>query len=216
MGVLQSPWLRVREVNISGMEQAEASRLSEAIMSLLGKPILSLAPFRVAHFIESEPLVRAVQVRLKLPGTVKFVVLEEEPVFWVKSRGKGLALSADGMAIKWTKDTRGLCQLLGVTPPIRPGDVVRGEEFVALRLLYFALRRAGVKGVKAVGADWEGTLFACFKNGTVITFGEPTQLRVKVERTRALLHFLGSRKARVDLLSPDFAIWKPVKGVEGG
>jgi len=212
-GVAVSPWLRVREVRVVGLERGSGEEVERVVGSLLGKPLLSLAPLKAARGIERLPWVREVRVSVKLPGEVVLCVRERKAVFWVSgSGGRGLALSADGVALGWAEWGGGLCRLEGLPPPDGPGKIVGGDKFLALRGLYFALRRAGVRGIEAVGVRGGGALFATFKNGTVITFGGLAGVEEKAERARALLHFLGGRRAYVELLSPDLAVCRPLRG----
>jgi len=215
-GAVLSPWLRVREVKVEGLRGCDGVRVERVAHSLLGRPVLSPALLLAARKLEKEPWVQKVRVSIRLPDTVVLSVEERRAVFWMRSGGRNMALSAEGVAMGWVWGTRGLCRLEGVRPPRKPGDTVEGSEFLALRRLYFALKRAGVGRVEVVGVSERGELFARLENGTVITFGEPVEIERKAERARAVLHFLGSRRARVELLSPDLAIWRPVEGVKGG
>lgn len=219
LAVLLSPWLRVREVEVAGARRSDWATLERVASRLLGRPLLSPAPFRAAEELErGEPWILQVEVALRLPGRVVLKVHERRPVFWVQVEGRRLALSADGVALGWVGRTKGLCRLEGVAPPAGPGDLVRGEEFLSLRALYFALRRAGVRGVEAVGASKARGLYARIERGTVITFGDLGGIEAKAERARAVLHYLGDRRALVELLSPDIAVWRPLdeEGVKGG
>jgi hypothetical protein len=97
--VLHSPWLKLRDIEIVGAEQADvAGRLARAGIGA-GAYMIWLQPGEVEEAVRADPWVKDVRVERIFPNRLVVEVLEHIPVVWVGEATEWMLVSEAGCVV---------------------------------------------------------------------------------------------------------------------
>jgi len=97
--VLHSPWLKLRDIEIVGAEQADvAGRLERAGIGP-GAYMIWLRPGEIAEAVGADPWVREVRVERLFPNRLVVEVREQNPAVWVGEGEQWMLLSRSGVVV---------------------------------------------------------------------------------------------------------------------
>jgi len=194
--VLGSPWLRVRDVRVSGTVRVDPQQIRALARADLGRPMALADPQRLAQDVAGIHVVKHVRVDRSYPDTLTVVVLERSPVAAVPSSGGGYSLvDAEGVLVESARAVpTGL--------PVMQVDLVHGGA-PALRAALAV--RASLPGtlssqVRAMGADGADAVWLVLKDRSRVLWGGPEDAALKA----AVLTALQGQKAKeYDVSAPN-------------
>lgn len=181
LAVLASPLFGVRNVLVDGAQYTSKMTLAKADDMVRGKSIFSVDLGAVEDLLTSDPWVRDAQVKRRFPASVYFDIAERKPVAWyLGSDNQARVIDIDGRVITVLNgQPTQYTQITGIGPDLPAGgqtdDVHTAAAQVAASLpaeVAPLMLNMGVAG----GTD----LLMTLRTGTVVTFGQPTDLRAKM------------------------------------
>lgn len=205
LAVLASPLFGVRNVVVDGARYTSKITLTEAQEMVRGKSIFSLDLGAVEDALKADPWVRDAQVKRRFPSTVSFDISERTPIAWyVGFDNQARVIDIDGRVITVLNgQPTQYTQITGVGPDLAAGgqadDVYTAAAQVAASLppeVAPLMLNMGVSG----GTD----LLMTLRTGTVVTFGQPTDLRAKMVSLVLVLRRTDPKSLKgIDLSSGD-------------
>lgn len=181
LAILASPLFGVRNVVVDGARYTSKMTLTKADDLVRGKSIFSVDLGAVEELLKADPWVRDAQVRRRFPSSVYFDIAERTPVAWyLGSDNQARVIDVDGRVITVLNgQPTEYTQITGIGPDLPAGgqadDVHTAAAQVAASLpaeVAPLMLNMGVAG----GTD----LLMTLRTGTVVTFGQPTDLRAKM------------------------------------
>ncbi len=202
--LVQSPLLDVDHVDATGAGAVTPAEIRAAARVEPGSALLTLDRGRIAHRVESIPLVQRAVVTKHLPGTVQITVTLRQPSAWI-ARGPGTValVDASGRVLEDVPaPPAGLPELAGVGVVPAPGGQVD------VRLLSVAHRLPDELRPMVVGLALDhGNVTLRLAPGAPageIRLGTTAQLTAKTDAAVAVLHALdGARVHYVDVTMPE-------------
>jgi len=197
--LLDAPWLRADEIDISGLKHLDRDEVIEALGVPKNTGLLNLRVSQLALRIEALPQVESVVVRLDLPRRIVVEIVEREPVAILKAEEHFL-LDRNGRLFASATPGKypGLHLLTGFSGlGLTQGDVLPAETLESLAELLPALEKA--KG-------WLSSLHLSecrWHSGGVVLYGTsgslPIQLGTKnfdekLERLQGVFKMLKDRR----------------------
>jgi cell division protein FtsQ len=196
---LDSPWLAVRHIEVSGADRAPVEALLDEAGVVPGTPTVRVRPGAVAAELESHPWVAHAEVTVSWPGTVEVTVEERVPAAWVDTGDRWVLVAVDGVAVAAGNPPGNAPRFEGRVDGLAPGDRL-GDEAVAAVVGFMGRLPPGV----AAGAT--GTATA--RGGVVrlgqvtVLFGDGTDLDLKAAATAALLDRGVAPGGTINVISP--------------
>ncbi len=205
LAVLASPLFGVRNVVIDGATYTSKMTLAQADDLVRGKSIFSLDLGAVEELLQADPWVRDAQVKRRFPSSVHFDISERKPIAWyLGSDNQARVIDIDGRVITVLNgQPTQYTQITGIGPDLPAGgqtdDVHTAAAQVAASLppeVAPLMLNMGVAG----GTD----LLMTLRTGTVVTFGQPTDLRAKMVSLVLVLRRTDPKSLKgIDLSSGD-------------
>ena len=123
-----SPFLKVKEINIEGIELTPRHQIQE-ITPQMGKWMPTLKTKHVASIINELPTVKSVQIAREWPDTVRIIVSELEPRIVWEQAGENYLISETGIVLQALELTKvSLPKVIGTSKfSLKPGDKVNVE-----------------------------------------------------------------------------------------
>ena len=206
--LLAAPWSTVRRIEVFGVHRVDAAAVRAAAQPELGRPLVLADTGRVAAEIRREPLVAAVAVSRRWPGTLLVTVRERAAVAAVPAVSGVNLVDADGVVVaRAAVPPRGLPVIhvaLGrAQPPAAPGAAASGSGTPALHACLDVL--SGLPGalrdqVRQIGAGGPEDVWMVLSDGSRVRWGGSGQTPRKAE---VLLALRRQRAARYDVSAPD-------------
>ena len=205
--VLASPIVAVRTVNVEGAKYADAALVRSVAESLKGKSVLTVDTKTAQQRLEGDPWIKSVRISTSLPSRVLIQINERTPVAWflgVDNRARvidenGLVLSVvEGRPTKYT-------WIEGTGPNLTPG-ASSAEAYRAAGQLAMSLPPELAPMVKHLGVAGSEQITMTLKNGTIIYFGAPVDMRNKLVNIVVLLR----RQDVNSIISIDVSTGTPV------
>jgi cell division protein FtsQ len=205
--LLAAPWSTVRRIEVFGVHRVDAAAVRAAAQPEVGRPLVLVDTGRIAAEIRREPLVAAVAVSRRWPGTLLVMVRERAAVAAVPAASGVNLVDADGVVVgRATVPPRGLPVIhvaLGrAQPPPAPGPA-GGSGTPALRACLDVLSGlpAGLRDqVRQIGAGSPLDVWMVLNDGSRVRWGGSEQTARKAE---VLLALRRQRAARYDVSAPD-------------
>lgn len=205
--VLASPIVAVRTVNVEGAKYADAALVRSVAESLKGKSVLTVDTKTAQQRLEGDPWIKSVRISTSLPSRVLIQINERTPVAWflgVDNRArvideKGLVLSVvEGRPTKYM-------WIEGTGPNLTPG-ASSAEAYMAAGQLAMSLPPELAPMVKHLGVAGSEQITMTLKNGTIVYFGSPVDMRNKLVNIVVLLR----RQDVNSIISIDVSTGTPV------
>ena len=186
--VLASPLFSVRDITIDGRVYVDENTIEKATDALKGVSVFSADVERVEAIIREDPWVEDVRVDTHFPASAVIEIDERAPVVWFAgSDNKARVIDSDGVVITvldgWPT---GYLQIVGTGPNVEPG-VKADQVYRAVAQLVTALPAEIKPKVRDVGVTGTGEITLTLKSGTLIRFGQPTDLQDKLVAVVVLL-----------------------------
>lgn len=115
--VLTLPYFYVRNVQIEGLKRLSASQLVWETAIPPHTSIFSLDINKIYQKIKSQPLVKEVIIKKKLPSTLVISIKERSPYVYVKTKERFWEIDREGVILKSTeKNLKNLPLIEGIDP----------------------------------------------------------------------------------------------------
>ena len=186
--VLASPLVAIRSVTFEGTVDTAKDTLSAARKSLKGASLFTLNTSSARRKLLADPWVADVRITTHFPSSAVVEVSERVPVIWyvgddskvrvVDAHGFVIAV-LDGWPIKYL-------QVVGTGPSLAAGQAA-SDAYRAAAQLVTALPDEIRPNVASLQLSPGGELSFTMKSGTVVRFGEPTDLQNKLVAVVVLL-----------------------------
>ena len=208
--VLDLPWFRVEEVQISGLQRLDRYEILNVLMIARGMSLLDLKVSDLAGRLRAHPWIESSRVRLKVPGRVVVDVVERKPLAVVQADDPLLLDTEGRLFTKTTLESNpGLLLVSGFYGMnLQEGDTLAREPLEALRGLLAVLD--GMKSRLPLDrfseCQWRagtGFILVASRGGIPIQIGMDG-FDVKLQRLQRLLEMLEDRQwwdlvTRIDL-----------------
>lgn len=194
--LLGSPWLRVRNVQISGTVRVAEQEIRSRARSQVGTPIALADPQRLAEALVRIRLVKHVRVERAWPDTLKIVITERIPVAAVPADGRYYLLDADGVLVQTA------ARVPKDLPVIQADLATNGVAAMHAALAVLHALPADLRArIASVGAGGPNSVWLVLLNRARVQWGGPDQADLKAAVLTVLLK---QRPAAVyDVSAPD-------------
>lgn len=124
VGVLHSPWLSVKEIEIQGADRADVAGLVESSGVGPGAILIWVDTGAVEDAVSSDPWVREVRVSRVFPDRLVVEVLERTPLVWIEGSTSWMLVARDGAVVEVAESPAddGLLRAFLVAPDRVPGE----------------------------------------------------------------------------------------------
>ncbi len=190
LAVLASPLFSVSEIEVSGNVYTSEAELAPIIADARDHAILTLDTDEIARRLEELPWVRRARVQADFPSTLKIELAERRPVAayqgtdaqWrvVDRDGRVIAIIADGA------QPADYLPIEPVGPEVAPGTLA-GDPYRIAGELAQSLPTELRNVTAAITLGDLGTIGLRLTSGTVVDFGQPSDLRTKLSVLITLL-----------------------------
>ena len=207
MVVLSSPVVGVRYVDIEGNRYVDADRVARVVDSLLGVSVLTADTAEARRLLEEDPWVARARISTYFPDRVVIEVEERVPVAWfagVDGSARVIDVTGHVLAVVEGMPTD-YARIEGTGPNLVPGATA-DLPFRAAAQLSKSLPPELQPLVGSYGVTETGHVTMTLATGTVVSFGEPVDMRNKLVSLVVLLR----RQDPNDLQTVDIASGDPV------
>lgn len=205
--VLSSPVVGVRYVEIEGDRYVDAGRVARVVDSLLGVSVLTADTAEARRQLEEDPWVARARISTYFPDRVVIEVEEREPVAWfagVDGSARVIDVTGHVLAVVEGLPTD-YGRIEGTGPNLVPGAIAT-LPFRAAAQLSQSLPPELQPLVKSYGVTEAGQVTMILATGTIVTFGDPVDVRNKLVNLVVLLR----RQDPNDLQTVDLSSGDPV------
>ncbi len=196
---LDSPWLAVRHIEVSGAHRSPVGSLLGEAGVAPGTPTIRVRPGAVAAALESHPWVAHAEVTVTWPGTVEVTVEERVPAAWVDNGDRWVLVAVDGVALTGGSPPGDAPRLEGQVSGLRPGDRL-GDEAVAAVVGFMGRLPPKVLAGATGAATARGGVVRL--GAVTILFGDGTDLDLKAAAATALLDQGVAPGSTINVISP--------------
>jgi len=204
IGILASPIIGVRTIQIEGARYISADLLIAVEKSLNGKSILTVDTNSAARRLEGDPWVESVRIKQFFPSRLVIEIVERKPIaFYIGVDNRARVVDAQGrvLAVETGQPTQYL-QITGVGPNLAPGASA-GTVYKAAAQLAGGLPEELEDKVLNVGVGGPNQLLMTLRSGTLINFGPPNELQNKLVSLVVLLRRQDPKQIiAIDLTDP--------------
>ena len=205
--VLSSPVVGVRYVEIEGNRYVDADRVSRVVDSLLGVSVLTADTAEARRRLEEDPWVARARISTYFPDRIVIEVEERVPAAWfagVDGSARVIDVAGHVLAVVEGMPTD-YARIEGTGPNLVPGATA-DLPFRAAAQLSQSLPPELQPLVKSYGVTETGQVTMTLATGTIVSFGEPVDMRNKLVNLVVLLR----RQDPNDLQTVDVSSGDPV------
>jgi cell division septal protein FtsQ len=228
--LLDVPWLKVEEIEISGIKKLDRFTVLNTIGIKRGECILNLRMGPVAERLKSLPLVKSASVRLDIPGRIVAELAEREPVAALQCGNSRLLMDDQGLLFARATPEGNLTIpiVTGVCGTgLKEGSTVPSRDVGRIQELAAALEKSRnwLSSATVRECQWNANGFTLVlgERGVPVDIGKD-QYSGKLAKLRRVIKTLEEKQwtelvTRIDLDYPDkaylngqFSIPKPAQG----
>ena len=235
-GFVEASWLRVKEIQITGLQHLSRNEVLNAMGVPRGANILSLKTGQIAAHLGSLPWVRSALVRLDPPGKVVVEVAERQPLAIIHADHYYLSDTEGKLFTRLDEESKPADMLVVGFPgaSLKEGDYLPSEPLHELKQFLVALDKSKnwLPQNKVFECRWDtdhGFVFQTMENLIVVKLGSE-DLTGRLDRLQRILKVLEQNQltgltTHVDLdfsnlayVEGNFPVSKArdAKGKEGG
>lgn len=207
MTVLSSPVVGVKYVDIEGQRYADAERVARVVELLRGVSVLTADTAAARRLLEEDPWVARARITTYFPDRVLIEIEERVPAAWfagVDGSARVIDVTGHVLAVVEGAPTT-YARIEGVGPNLSPGTVA-DLPFRAAAQLSQSLPTELVPLASSYGVTETGQVTMTLATGTVVSFGDPVDMRNKLVSLVVLLR----RQDPNDLKTVDVSSGDPV------
>jgi len=206
--LLQSPWLSVSNIEVSGQQRADVEGALARSGLELGRPLLLVPADGALEQLLADPWVADATVDRLFPDTIEIRLIEYQPAAVVESGSKRTVISEGGVAL--ARDAESLLptiRLDAAEPPL--GSVFEDDRVTGAASFFASLEPPYLSG--AVLFESEGELWV--KLGEyLIRLGRPIEMPQKAAALAAVLGDDQPDGAVINVIAPT----RPTVQIDGG
>ena len=209
--VYQSPYLRVREVAVSGVDRSAAIEVIESSGIAAGVPTINVRSGGLEASLLADPWIAVARVRVSWPGTVAVTIVEHRPRAWVQGPVGWMLVSEAGTVLETAADHDAQHPVVAVgSPSTQPGDALTGVTASALEFL------AALPRDLAADARVEGEVEALTAQvgGFEVLLGYGDSMADKARSLAAILSQGPPAGAVISVVSPERPAINPQPDIE--
>jgi cell division protein FtsQ len=209
--VLASPLFGVRNIDVEGVKYTADATLRAAKDQVDGKSIFSVDLGAAESILARDPWVRDARATREFPSTVRFEISERRPVAWFTGAdNQARILDVDGFVIAiLVGQPTGYMQITGVGPDL-PAGAQADDVYTAAAQMAASLPPEIANAVLNVGVVNGTDVVMTLRSGTLVQFGQPTDLRAKLVSLVLVLR----RQDPANLASIDLSSGDPIFAVK--
>ncbi|WP_432562787.1 cell division protein FtsQ/DivIB [Kineococcus sp. SYSU DK003] len=198
--LLASPWLRVSEVRITGVERTDVAAVQAIVAGQEGVPLARVGTRSLTSAVEELPLVASVDVSRSWPSTLVVAVTEREAVAAVGSTSGGVDLVDGDGNVLVHEDTAPA----GV-PTLDVDVASAGNEALQAAIEVNATLAADVRSqVSSIAATGPDAVTLQLVDGPVVVWGDASRPERKAEvLLRLLADPTAAEATTLDVSAPD-------------
>jgi UDP-N-acetylmuramate dehydrogenase len=186
--ILASPIVAVRTVQVEGAKYADAALVRSVSESLKGKSVLTVDTKTASERLEGDPWIKYVRITTSFPSRVLIQINERIPVAWflgVDNRAR--VIDEDGLVLNVVDGRPTQYMWIEGTGPNLTAGASSAAAYRAASQLAMSLPGELEPMVKHLGVGGTEEITMTLKNGTVINFGAPVDMRNKLVNVVVLL-----------------------------
>ncbi len=186
--VLASPVVAVRTVRVEGAKYADAALVRSVSDSLKGKSVLTVDTKTASERLESDPWIKFARITTSFPSSALIQINERIPVAWflgVDNRAR--VIDEDGLVLSVVDGRPTQYMWIEGTGPNLTAGASSAAAYRAAGQLAMSLPSELEPMVKHLGVAGTEEITMTLKNGTVINFGAPVDMRNKLVNVVVLL-----------------------------
>ena len=173
---LGSPWLRVRQVDVAGLERLSRSEVDTITAPELGSPLVLAPTETLARRIRALQVVKEVRVLRVLPSTLRVEIVERQPVAALPSGRTYRLVDAEGVVVDEQQQVVAGIPVLHVDLETAGVDAMTAALVVVRELPPDLLRQ-----VRHLGATSADHVWLRLTDGSRVVWGDRSETRRKAE-----------------------------------
>ena len=201
-----SPVFSLQTLQLEGVERLSETEVRGHLAPLMGTPLAQVGPDTVAEYLAELPLVRSVETRVDLPGTLVVSVVERTPLGAVQTPS-GFDVVDQAAVVLWSESVKPMSLPVILVAPDR-----ESAPFRAIVRALEVLPPSVLARVDAVTANSQDTVrFSLQDSNHIVLWGSAELSEAKARALPAALVAAGSEGAKlIDLSTPDTVVIRDV------
>jgi len=205
---LNSDHFKVKTIAFNRTVHVSGKALSKAEKLLQGKNIFRAPVKKTVEVLLSDPWVKEVNIKRKLPDRIEVTVIERKPVAQIAFEEYYYLISDDGMVLERRQSPEDIVQIADLpVKSIETGKVLKSTVFGSAMKVYKGLDRDLRQKVLVISAPSADKIIF-YLGGVEIIFGQPDYLDEKIRILKEILKREGDNAISIDLRVPDNPIVK--------
>lgn len=177
-GLWNSPWLKLRTVQVSGLHHTTKAQVLGVAELVAGTRLPAISSGAVAHRVEGLPWVASATVTHVLPSTIRIAVTERTPAAVVQAAGRSYLVDDRGAVLAAGSGAYPQVTDLGVDA-LQPGGRITTPAFAAAMAVEQSLPRALRAQLAQVSAPSPDAVTVSLTSHTTIAYGTASDLGPK-------------------------------------
>lgn len=199
---LNSGYFRVKAVNFKGTSHIAEENLKKAKNMFTGKNIFRIPIKDVREILMSTPWVKEVEIHREFPDRINIRVIERKPVATITDGIQYFLVSDDGMVLEASDSQPELIQIADLPiKRLKPGDIVKVEEFNEAMKIYTNLPLSIKKKVSVISAPSTERIILYIR-GVEVLYGMAEHLEEKNAVLEQILKKEGTSVISIDIRVP--------------
>lgn len=205
---LNSPYFKVKSVEIKGIKNADTRRVNEVRKILMGKNIIRAPLSRAKNLLLNDSWIRKVEFDRDFPNKITVKVSERKPVAQISKDGFFYLVSEDGMVLEKQVEPGELIEIADIPlKSIKVGSIIRSKEFSEAMEVYNSFDGELKKKVLVISATSVDKLIF-YISGTEVIYGNAEYTEEKNKILKEILKKEGKKAISIDLRIPDNPVVK--------
>lgn len=201
VGLVHSPLMAVREIEVQGTQRLEATALQAALAGHLGQPIATVTDTGVREDLERFTGLQSFVVDVVPPGTIVVRVVERQPVVVASVDGQDMMLDPAGVQLGMPDGT----------PLPRLADVEVGSDaFAAVAASLVAVPTALRAQIASITATTSDDVTMTLASGQQVVWGSADDAHLKADVLSALVAAADpATPVTFDVSAPEHPVVRP-------
>lgn len=200
IGLVWSPLMAVREVQVEGAERIDPAAVQEALGDQLGAPIATVTEAGVAERLQTIPQIESFRLDVVPPSTVIVRLVERRPVAIIETDAQVSVIDAAGVVLGSVDDsTASLPRLEGVE--------LGSEQFEAVATVLVSVPTEVLEATEVISASTPSDIQLTLASGQTVQWGGAAQSPLKADVVAALMATQDPTAAAVlDVRAPEHPV----------
>lgn len=200
VGLVWSPLMAVRDVQVEGAERIDPAAVEEALADQLGEPIATITEAGVAQRLEAIPQIESFRLDVVPPSTVVVRLVERRPVAIVTAGAGESVIDAAGVVLgSVDESTAALPRLDGIE--------IGSEQFEAVATMLVSVPSEVLEATDVITAATPSDISLTLASGQTVQWGGAEQSPLKADVVAALMATQDPAEAAVlDVRAPEHPV----------